>query len=212
MQRRHRLARWTPSFAHCRGRRPVRTTTRSPGLCPAVTDATACGSHLTACSADATTWYLPGRRDRPLERRDDLLARHNCLRGRRDRQLDRHSHGYSPGPARLGGAISRALDVPLLPPPRHSPTSLQTAPGATGTAAFSRTLARPSEMRRRHRLARPTPSSAHRRPGRTTTRAPAHAAASPATTTPPRSGAPPPSHPTLRCRSARHLRHPPDRV
>ena len=80
------------------------------GLCQAVTDATACGSHLTACSADATTWYLPGRRDRPLERRDDLLARRNCLRGRRDRQLDRHSHGYSLGPARLGSAINRQLD------------------------------------------------------------------------------------------------------
>ena len=79
MQRRHWLARWTLSSVHRRGCRPGRTTTRSSGPCPAVTDATAYGSHLTACSADATTGYLPGRRDCPLERRDDLLARRNCL-------------------------------------------------------------------------------------------------------------------------------------
>ena len=153
----------------------------SPGLPPGADDDTLL--RAMPCRHRRDRLRLPpdsllGRRDHRVPARPTRLSARTTRRPARTAQLpalDRHPLGYSLGPARLGGATSHALDVPLRPPPRHSPTSLQTVLGARGTTGTLTTLARPSEMRRRHRLAHPTPSSAHhrgRRPGRTTIRAP----------------------------------------
>ena len=126
MRRRPRLARSTPSSAHRRSRRPGRMMTRTSGPCPAVTNATTRGSRSTARLADATVRLndaVTCPHGATACAADTTVSSTQCLMDTCSASETRRHHR----PARPTS--------PLRPPPRHSPTSLQTVLGARGTTS-----------------------------------------------------------------------------
>ena len=138
-----------PGYARPSPQRPPAAPTRPPvrpmqppGTCPA--DATVRSNDATTCSNGAT----------PCQCAADSDVTVSSTGIRMDTRSAQRDSAVQP---------ARALDALLRPPPRHSPTSLQTVPGARCATGTLMTPARPSEMRQRQRPARSTPPSAHRR-------------------------------------------------